>query len=420
MINLGLSSADQAAYEATLKQSHRIRTTARIHDRDEKVIHTFQGSILSGSVQVDMSSTPSQLGFAEGTTSGTGAVRNLDMTILLPRKDQAWLPDAPGSESAFADNFVSAEYGVFVEGLSAGPGWVDVPVFHGPITGLQQDGDQVTIRASGKEVLALDPVLLWNTLTVRKGTKRTDAIRQVLAAMGETKFDFPAFNSKMINTWSLDRYAEAWKMASSIARFGNWQLFYDGRGRARLREYPQNRTWLFKSGDDGTLLSKPRLAYDLASTRNVVEVVGSPPTGNAKQIRTESRPSTSHPLSPWSLRRNGVRRNMVHRETGAQVNNSREAQDLGDRLLNQMITAQVQVEFDTLVIPHLEEGDRVAVMVGETYASGPQRVLEGQHIEFSLLRFTIPLVAGESMSVGLNRRVSWRRRGQAPIYRWTR
>ncbi|PXY33548.1 hypothetical protein BAY59_10725 [Prauserella coralliicola] len=419
MINLGLSAADQTAFEATLRSSHRIRTTARIHDRDERVIHTFQGSILSGGVQVDMSQTTSNLGFANGNSSG-GPVRTLDMTILLPRKDQAWLPDVPSTEAAFADNFVSVEYGVFVEGLSAGPGWVDVPIFWGPLTGLQQDGAQVTIRGSGKEVLALDPVLLWSPLTVKKGTLRTTAIRRVLEAMGERRFDFPHHSSKMLNTWSLDRHAEAWVMASSIARWGNWQLFYDGRGRARIRPYPQNRIWLFKSGDEGTLVSKPKISYNIGATRNVVEVTGSPPSGTTQQIRTESRPSADHPLSPWSLRRNGVRRNMVHVESGAQVNNRAEAQALGDRLLGEMITATVQVEFDSLVIPHLEEGDRVAVMVGETYASGPQRVLEGQHIEFSLLRFTIPLVAGEPMSIGLNRRVSWRRRGQAPIYRWTR
>lgn len=420
MISLGLSAEDQAAFEATLRRSHRIRTTARIHDRDEKIIHTFSGSILSGAVQVDMSQTPSNLGFAEGATSSGGPVRTLSLTVLLPRKDPAWRPDVPSMEAAFADNFISVEYGVFVDDLSDGPDWVDVPVFWGPITGIDEDGDQITINGAGKEVLALSPVLLWHPLTVRRGTRRTRAIRTVLEAMGERRFSLPNFSSKIRNTWSLDRHAEAWVMASSIARYGNWQLFYDGRGRARLREYPRNRIWTFTSGENGAVLSKPKISYDIGATRNVVEIVGSPPSGSTRQIRAESRPPVWHPLSPWSLRRNGIRRNMVHSETGARVNNHREAQQLGDRLLDQLITATVQVEFDSLVIPHLEEGDRVAVVVGETYASGPPRELEGQHIEFSLLRFTIPLVAGESMAVGLNRRVSWRRRGKTPFYRWTR
>lgn len=420
MISLGLSAADQAAFESTLAQSHRIRTTARIHDRDEKPIHTFSGAILSGAVQVDMSATTSQLGFAEGTRRGSGAIRTLDLTVLLPRKDQSWLPGEPSTEAAFADNFISVLYGVWVEDLSSGAGWVDVPVFWGPITGIHRDGDQVTIQGSGKEVLAQDPVLLWHPITVRKGTRRTAAIRAMLEAMGERRFDLPHFPSKMINTWSMDRHAEAWMVAGDIARYGNWQLFYDGRGRARVREYPQNRIWTWRSGGNGTLVSKPKISYDISATRNVVEVIGSPPSGPSKQIRTESRPSSSHPLSPWNLRRNGVRRNVVHVEDGAQVNTRKEAQDLGDRMLSQLITSTVTVEFDTLPIPHLEEGDRVAVVVGDTYASGPQRTVEGQTIEFSLLKFTLPLVAGEPMSIGLNRRVSWRRRGRAPIYRWNR
>lgn len=419
MINLGLSAADRRRFEDTLRRSHRIRVRARIHDRDEKIIHTFQGSILSGSVQVDMSNTPSRLGFAPRTSDGSGPVRTLDLTLLLPRKDQAWLPSAPGSESVFADNFISVLYGVWVEDLSDGPDWVDVPVFWGPITSILKDGDQVTIRGSGKEVLAQEPVLLWKALTLYKGQLRTGAIRWVLQNVGETRFDFPDLPSKMINKWSLDRHAQAWPIASSIARSGDWQLFYDGRGRARIRRYPQNRVWLFKSGRDGTLLSKPKVTYDLADARNVVEVIGPEPSGKKKQIRTESRPNATHPLSPWSLRRNGFRRNMVHVEN-AQVNKTSEAQSLGDRILSQSLTATVQVEFDSLVVPHLEEGDRVAVFVGDTYASGPQRIVEGQHIEFSLLKFTIPLVAGEPMTIGLNRRVSWRRRGKAPINRWNR
>ncbi|MCR3719129.1 MULTISPECIES: hypothetical protein [Prauserella salsuginis group] len=420
MIPLGLSADDQAAYERTLASSHRIRKTVRVHDRDERVIHEFQGAILSGSVHVDMSGTTSQLGFAAGDGNSSGRpVRTLELTVLLPRKDQAWNPSTPG-EAAFADNFISVEYGVWVEDLAAGPGWVDVPIFWGPITGIDQDGDQITIRGSGKEVLGMDPVLLWKTINVYPGQSRVGAIRWILANIGEKRFDLPAFTSKMRNRWSLDRRAEPWVMASSIARYGNWQLFYDGRGRARLREYPRNVMWTWRSGEGGTLLTKPKISYDLSAMRNVVEVVGSPPSGSTRQIRTESRPPSWHPLSPWSLRRNGERRNVVHVEDNADVNNRAEARALGDRLLDQHITAGVQIEFDSLVIPHLEEGDRVAVKVGPTYASGPQRVLEGQTFEFSLLQFTIPLSSDEPMSIGLNRRVSWRRRGETPFYRWTR
>lgn len=415
MINLGLSAADRRAYQDTLRSSHRIRVLARIHDRDEKVISSFQGKILSGSVQVDAAQSFRTWVFARNQGGGSGPVRTLDMTVLLPRKDQSWLPDAPGSESAFADNFISILYGVWVEDLSGGADWVDVPVFWGPITGLSKNGDQVTIRGEGKEVLGLDPVLLWTPITLRKGQRRTAAIRDVLEAIGERRFSFPSFGQKLKGRWSLDRHKQAWLVASRIARSGDWQLFYDGRGRARLRRFPQNRVWLFKSGPNGTLLSKPNISYDIASTRNVVEL-----TDN-RNMRVVARPGASHPLSPWRLRRNGVMRHMVHVEEGLETQSEREMEKRGERMLADLASVQTNVEFESLVIPHLEEGDRVGVLVGgNTYATGPARELEGVHVEFRLQRFTIPLTAGESMSVGVNRRVSWKRRGNLRNYRWTR
>lgn len=424
MINLGLSAADKRAYHRALRSSHRIRVRARIHNRDEKIIHTFRGSILSGSVQVDATQSPASTWvFARGEDRGSGPVRTLDITILLPRKDQAWLPDAPGSESAFADNFISVLYGVWVEDLSGGADWVDVPVFWGPITGLSRDGDQVNIRGEGKEVLAMDPVLLWTPLTLRKGSKRTVAIRRVLGAVGEKRFSIPRFNQRLKNTWSLHRHKQAWFVASTIAKWGDWQLYYDGRGRVRARRYPQNRVWLFKSGDNGTLLSKPNITYDVSATRNLVELMGTVPRGKDKtrKVRVVARPGGHHPLSPWKLRRNGVMRHMVHSEDDVESQNKAEMQRRANRLLADLVDVQNQVQFDTLVIPHLEEGDRVGVLVGgNTYATGPARELEGVHIEFRLQKFTIPLTAGESMSIGLNRRVSWKRRGSLRNYRWTR
>lgn len=416
MINLGLSAADKQAFHRALRSSHRIRVRVRIHNRDEKIIHTFRGSILSGAVQVDATQSSARSWvFARREGQGSGPIRTLDLTILLPRKDQAWLPDAPGSESAYADNFISVLYGVWVDDLSGGADWVDVPIFWGPITGLNKNGDQVTIRGEGKEILGLEPHVLWSPFTLRKGTKRTAAIRRVLEAIGERRFSIPRFGQRLKARWSLDRHQEPWKVASRIAKWGDWQLFYDGRGRARIRRWPQNRVWLFKSGPNGTLLSKPNISYDTSETRNLIELTDS------RQVRVVVRPGGHHPLSPWKLRRNGVMRYMVHREDLEGVQGEAEMRRRGERLLADLSAVQTNVEFDSLVIPHLEEGDRVGVLVGDTSrATGPARELDGVHIEFRLQRFTIPLTAGESMSVGVNRRVSWKRRGSMRNYRWTR
>jgi YD repeat-containing protein len=427
VIPLGLSHADRRAFEATLTRTHRMRVTMRMHDRDEKIISTVTNRLLSGAVQVDMSQAPH---------------RTLEVVLLEPRRAPAWLPEGPGDAHIFADTFVSVRYGVWVDDLSDGPGWVDVPVFWGPVTGMSQDGDQITIAAAGKESLGLDPCLLWNTMHVQKGRRRVTAIRDVLEAQGERRFDLPDLPAKLGKKMSLNRHAQPWHVAKSIAGGADWQLFYDGRGRAKVRRWPQNRVFTFHGGKDGTVLTKPRISYDITSVRNLVEVLGPEPKGPPKRIRAVARAKAKHPMSPYRLRRNGQRRYLVHvvdsnlakpetewhkaaggNEPGGPpvhggwwgapsgikhpkrwfewrhsiiVHRKEQAQNIANRQLKNRLKAAVEASFDSLPIPHLEEGDPCAA-----YA-------DGMHFEFILKQFTLPLTADAPMSVGTNKRVSWR------------
>jgi hypothetical protein len=405
VINLGLSAADQAAFEATLRQSHRIRTTVRVLDANEQPVYTFDGTIVSGAVQVDLSQSGSKpLVKGDAYVAASGPVRTLNLTVMRPDKAPSFLPGSPGSDVVWADNFISVLYGVWVDGLSAGPGWVDVPVFWGPVTGLVQNGAQYQITASGKEVLALDPCLLWDTVNIAKGTQRTDAIKSLLTPNGEARFSFAEINSRTSVLNSYNRYTQPWIQAQSIAQGGNLQLFYDGLGRARLRPWSTNRVWLFDDGDNGCVLSRPQVTYDISKARNVVEVLGNTPSGSKTAIRAVSYADPSNPLSGESLARNGERRWMVYSQQSS-VTTQADAQKLADSLLFQMLSAAIDVQFDSLVIPHLEEGDTVAVQCA------------GQQIEFVLEQFTLPLTSDTNMTVGENRRVAWNRRGKgSPVY----
>ena len=428
MVPLGLSVADRKRYESALLHTHRINIDVRIHDSNEQVISTVTSHVLGGSVQVDMSQAPH---------------RTLELHMLQPRTAPAWLPKGPGDAHIFADNFVSVRYKVWVDDLSDGPGWVEVPVFWGPIVGLSQDGDQITITGSGKEILGLDPHLLWDTMVVREGQKRTTAIRDVLAAKGETRFDLPDLNVKVGKRLGLNRHAQVWRVAKHIAGGADWQLFYDGRGRVRARRWPQNRVWTFHGGANGDVLTKPNISYDVESVRNIVEVLGPEPKGPPQRIRAVARAAAKHPMSPESMKRNGKKRFLVHlidsnltapdmewhspqkvhlKRGGIRLNpghwgapsgvknprrwlehahhllvtRRRKAQDIADRQLKQRLKAAVEASFDTLPIPHLEEGDVCAVYT------------DGMHFEFILKQFTIPLTADAPMSIGVNKKVSWR------------
>jgi hypothetical protein len=427
LIPLGLSHADRRAYEAALTNTYRPRYVVRIHDHDEKVTSTVTNRILSGAVQFDMSSAPH---------------RSLEMVLLEPRRSPQWLPEGPGDASVFADNFISVQWGIWVNDLSDGPGWVDVPVFWGPVTGMSQDGDQITITAAGKETLGLDPCLLWDTMHVQKGQTRVKAIRAILAAQGEARFDLPDLPAKIGKKMSLNRHAQPWHVAKAIAGGADLQLFYDGRGRARVRRWPQNRVYTFHGDANGTVLSKPRISYDITSVRNLVEVLGPEPKGPPKRIRAVARAKSKHPMSEYRLRRNGQPRHLIHvvdsnlakpemewhkghdstpNKPGGHVaghwgapsgikhphrwfewrhtvivHRKKHAQKIADRQLKNRLKATVEATFDTLPVPHLEEGDPCAVYT------------DGMHFEFVLKQFTLPLTADAPMSVGVNKRVSWR------------
>lgn len=407
MINLGLSAADHTAFEATLKQSHRIRTIVHIHDQNERIFTTFNASVISGSIQVDASQAGATRRVtkdrhhkpAQSQPDPSGPVRTLELTCLRPNRDPVWQPNTPGGETVFANNFVSVLYGVWVDGLSDGPGWVDVPVFWGPVTGIDQDGEQITIHGSGKEVLALDPCLLWDTVKVPAGRRRGQGIKDLLSANGEARYKFEEVTDRLTAHWIEGRYSQPWVASMKMARAGNLQLFYDGLGRAVVRQWPKNRVWSFTDGDNGTLLSRPTVSYDISTARNTIEVIGTAPKGAKTNTRVVAWAPASNPLSPSALSRNGERRWMVYSEQH-NSSNLTTVTNIADELLFEMLTAQVDVQFDAMVIPHLEEGDRIAV------------VYNGHPVEFTLDQFTIPLASTDTMSIGVNRRINWRQRAK--------
>jgi hypothetical protein len=435
MMPLGLSVRDKRAYEAALRQTRRIRILARIHDRDEKVISQIsnqdgKGRIIGGAVNVDMSQDP---------------IRTLELTILQPKSAPAWLPDGPADYHVFANNFVSVLYGIYVRDLSDGPGWVDVPVFWGVVTGLTHDGTEVTIQASGKEILGLDPHLLWEpSFKVHRGRRRTAAIRAILARSGETRFDLPDLPQKLPEQLDLGRHAQPWRVAKSVAGGADWQLFYNGRGQAKVRRHPQNTVWTWKDDASSTILDRPSVSYDISSVRNIVEIMGPEPKGPPRRIRFVARAREKHKMSAEQLRRHGQKRYMVHTvDSNLQVpelewharqkirrgdmigvvkghwgapsgvknpkrwfqwrhsvivKRKNKAREIARRQLSNLLRASIETTFDTIPIPHLEEGDPCAISV------------DGWRIEFILKQFTIPLQGDAAMSIGVNKRVPKRQR----------
>lgn len=380
MLDLGLTQRQLETFYATLTGSHRARTTLEVLDRDEHVIDTIEDVVMTGSVDVDSKSRPD---------------RTLQVQFVNEGKRFHFAPGGAGDTTMFADNFIRARRQIYVPQLAELYGiraWVDVPLFTGPITSVDRDADTIQVTAAGKESLMLEPVPAWRPAHYPKGLRVTDAIRRILAAQGERRIDIPTLPARLRKPVSIGRHTEPWKVARRLADSLDRQLFYDGRGKARLRHLGAHSVWTFRTGEGANVVGDPPArTYTLDEMRNTVEVLGPENEGPAKRLRFVAMPNRGNPLSPWSLARNGEPRYVVETIELDHAKNLAVLRSRGERELEDLLRSAISVDFDAKVVPHLEPGDMIALRE------------DGEHTAIRLRTFTIPL-DGEAMSIGANRR----------------
>lgn len=378
MIELGLSVDDLRSFHAALRQSHLTRIQVDVLNRDEQVIAGLpKPYITSGAVNADMSAA---------------ATRSLEMTLVDPEGRLEFIPASPSDAGVFADNFLAVRRGIYVEELSR---WVDVPIFWGPLTGVTRDGDEITVKAMGKESLALRPAVVWKPLTIKQRTTVEDAVKKILQGQGEARFGLDTLSpqKRIPRPVSLARTTEAWKVCRKIVGSQNRQLYYDGLGRVRLRAFPGQPLYTFRSGEAGSITTKPKLDFDMSGLRNLILVLGVKPSGPGKRPHAIAQPPAEHPLSPQSLARNGKPRYLVEVVKAKHARRRSQCQKIADRVLAEKLAAAVTISFEALPVPHLEEGDMVALEHdGVTYS-------------FQLRQFTIPLTSDEAQSFGFLKRI---------------
>lgn len=382
MIHLGLSAAEHRVFHRALAHTHQAATTVTVLDRDEQVIMDVPLRVTTGAVHID-------------TTQPV----NRSLELELAESDQRFhfIPDGAGDFSLFADNYLRVTRSVFVTELDR---WVHVPVFTGPITNVAHDQSAVQVTAVGKESLALAPAVAWQPQTEPKGKKVTEAIHDVMAAQGERKFDLPELALRLRHPVTLGRSSEPWKVARKLANSVDRQLFYDGRGKLRLRAHPgPHHSFTFSTGDDGTVLTAPSIKFDSTAMRNTVEALGPKPDGPQKRLRWVAYPPKSHPLSPWKLARNGEPRFLVETVEMDHAQRLEQVRKRAERELDDLLRVAIEVSFDALPAPHLEPGDVVRLNV------------DGEMTHFRIKQMSIPLIGSDPQSMGYLRRVS-RRKGK--------
>lgn len=379
MIPLGLTNAQQNELVRTLLSSHSINITVQVLNMAGERLSDISNRLMSGQVDID--------GRAEITRSAKLAFLDVGKTLSFDS-------EAPDDTALYMDRMLRIIYGVKVPSL----GWVDIPVFTGPITALDRSDNFVNVECQGKEALCMGQA--WSPLTLKKGMRKAAAIETILRRRaGETKFSFPEFPARLGKDLALGRESVPWAMAKRVARSHNKHLFYDGRGVARLRNNPTNPSFIFDHGDGGSILTQPTLAYKMSDEfANIVWVKGGIPKGAKKAISYWFAAPTNHPLSPERLGRNGVPRYLLEVIEETAIRTLAEAEELAQDRLEDHLLQTVEVAFDSLPIPFLEPNDAARVETSE-FAS-----------TFRIQQISLPLITGDPMTVGYMKRFPMRRR----------
>lgn len=406
-----LRGNDLDDYYAALKSSHRFRIRLEVYNSDDELLERYDEDdlpIIEGQVDVDDSAD---------------IERQLRLT-LANTIESSTSPTNPGS-AVTPERQVRINYDVLVAFRDGTEDWVEVPVFHGPVTRVLRDAFTVQIEAQSKEAYLLPPSRLLRSVIPQDEATRTvntvdgervvtieedhkvesyyagHLIKRIAKRHGERKMRIPRTDRKLPETSKIfDKASQekgVWPLLKQIA--GAQQLLYTGDGHLTLRtRRHRNPRYVFNDGANGEVLSVPAVEWDMTTFRNTLELRAfQKKQGNEKEnptLRVKVNLERSHPLSARNLERNGTPRELLEVvETDDVYPNAGTARKDAKRLLARLAHNGQSVSFDALPIPHLEPGDLAALDV-----AGKPRV------HFVVHKFSLPLTPA-SMSVGYNRRV---------------
>lgn len=366
-----MSATELRALRSTIAQPHRSQIRVSALNLAGDRLADLTPYLDDGQVDVD---------------STADVTRSCSLQLLDTRRALPFDSDHPSDTALFLDRMVAVSYVVLV-----GSTWRSIPIFTGPVSKLDRDGDVVTVEAQGKESLLLGAA--WAPITLHKGQTKDDAIRRLLRegnpAYRESRLDLPNVSARLPKAIGLKRDSVPWTVAQSVARSMGRQLFYDGRGTARLRSWPGVSGFSFTGGAHVTSPIQVSFSADVV---NAAQVIGGTPKGSKKHVHATAVAPRSHPLSPYRIGRYLLPDGQITQDDS--VKTTHEAQQLASRLVADGLLQSVDVAFDALPVPFLEPGDLCHVATDDG------------SITFRLQKFSIPLTAGDSMSVGYTRRVS--------------
>lgn len=377
-----LTAVQRAEFELRLATGYEQRTTVTVLTNEDVPVSSVSAWILEGQVDVRVPEYDRESKTIEVS-------RNASLTLLDPAAELGFDSGSPVSGSMYLDRMIGLAYGV-----RCSFGWVDCPVFVGPLTSVERDGEFVSIEAQGKELFGLSEAN--TTATYKEGRELRDVFSSLMGRTGEdlALVDHLPAGPKLQKTFSITPETHYWFQAYRIALSQKRAPFYDGSGRCRTPLEPTRPSWTFAYGNGGMLLSLPKVGYSVDDLKNAARVVGGEPKGSKRKvIGTAEAPATSS-LSATTLGRRGAKRYLLATEEDSELTTKAKATARAKELLEDGLAQQVATEFTALAVPHLEPWD--LVVVNSPHFAGEMRVKN----------FSLPLTADGVMTVGFNDRVT--------------
>lgn len=370
MIKLGKTSASNKELDETLVSSHNLDIRIGLSTSDGSFEKNLTEHFQDGAVSVD---------------SDAQITRALDLVLFDPGGNVNIEPTSASKTSIFIADNIDVTYVVSTPDRQKV--W-EIPVFTGPIDTVQREDFKLTIKCLGKESMYLSNV--WRGKTFKKNQQKTDVIKEILRDWcGQNKMDIPDLKAKLPNDLKFNSEDSPWIQAKKLARSMGYQLFFDGRGIPVMRRRTKTPRVRFTSR---WVTTYPVVSYDLGVTVNAVRVVGGKPKKNKPKIRYTAVAKRKHPLSPWRLGRNGAPRFLWLEIVDDSIKSKKDAKRIAQSELKHGLLAGVNVTFDGIPHPRLQEMDICRVDV------------DAFNAKFAARRFTIPLMAGDDSSYGYLRR----------------
>lgn len=372
MISIG-NSKDRKALKRLLVSHHRLDVILELLDLSHNYEADLSNKLLSGQVNID-------------TTADV--TRSASVDLIDPHHKLKLDAEGPTDGSLHVKKMIKITYVISSTDQSE---QYTVPIFCGPLTKVDRNGPVISLEAQGKEVLSFSSI--WAAKTFKRTAKKTDVIIKIMMMAGEAKrkMAIPDRNAALGSHVSADRKHTFWLIVRKIANGMNMHLFYDGRGVLRLRKVPSKVVYSFNEKE--ALLGYPQVTYDLTEVYNCVEVLGGKPKKKKHKVHYRLVAPKKHPLSPSNLGRNGTKRYLPLLIEDDSIKSMKMARKVAKKALKNSLHEAVEVTFDSMPIPFLEELDLCSFKT--SISSG----------RFRLQKMAIPLTADGVSSIGYLKKV---------------